>query len=710
MTDIRTLALAAGVEDGFHDIFGNHYPLVEATAAAIVRALGYPADSEAERRASLAAIEERTWRRGVPGTVIVAWESQPGHVELCLPEGTSTVSYILRREDGGTLTGVFPLDGVDPVERRTVDGQKLARFRVALPPGLPQGYHDLDLDLGDTARRTRVVVAPPECWQPEDAAPGRRLWGIAVQLYSLRGRASRPIGQFGDLDRVVERAAAEGANLIGLIPLHALYPADPENKSPYSPAHRDFLNVLYIDLERVPEVTANPAARAILDAASEASELVDYRAATERQMAALSAAFSGFGADRERRRRFEVFRAAGGEALERFARFQAIHRHLVATEGIFDWRQWPEGLRDPAGRGVADWAAAHADAVTFQAWLQWLADEQLGGVARLAGAKGMAVGLYRDLAVGVSQSSAAAWAAPDRLVQGVTVGAPPDLLNRRGQNWGLVPFNPMRLWDDGFSIWVEALRANMRHAGALRIDHAMAMMHGYWVPEGLSAAEGAYVSFPFEAMRRILALESRRNQCIVIGEDLGTVPEGFREAMASSGILSYRLLMFERVEGGLFARATTYPEAAMVAFTTHDLPTLRGYWEGVDLEVRAAHDIYPDAATMEADRADKAADRRRLVDALIDAGLWPAEPPVDTEALPFSPELAEAVHRFLARAPSRLMMVQIEDLIGERYFINLPGTVDEHPNWRRRLSKPVEAVFDDPLARRIVAAVAEERR
>jgi 4-alpha-glucanotransferase len=356
-------------------------------------------------------------------------------------------------------------------------------------------------------------------------------------------------------------------------------------------------------------------------------------------------------------------------------------------------------------------ASDHADTITLHIWLQWLADSQLSEVTSRASEGGMAVGLYRDLAVGVGPASASAWATPDRFVNGISVGAPPDLLNRLGQNWGLLPFNPMELADNRYAAWIDALRANMRHAGALRIDHAMALQHGYWVPDGISAAAGAYVTFPFDDLLRILALESRRNRCLVVGEDLGTVPEGFREIMAQSGVLSYRVMMFERVgDEQLFTRPSAYPDGALVTFGTHDLPTLAGFWTGADLEIRRDYALYPSEAERDADAEGRIADRRRLIDALIDAGVWPAEPPTDSGTLPISAELAEAVQRFLAMTPSRLMMVQLEDLLLLRDMMNLPGTVREHPNWRRRLPIDLDTLFSRSDIKGQLAAIDDMRR
>lgn len=708
------LAAEAGIEAGFHDAFGTHHPLQAETAMRILGALGLPAETDRLQQASLATLRERPWRRGLPGSLVVPAEQQPAQIPLHVYADCAMAGWQLLEEGGQRHEGRLDLLDCPVEDEREIDGRRMVRRACRLDVALPEGYHRLTVTFGESTLECGLIVAPKLCWLPEDAAPGRRLWGVACQLYSLRGPHSNGIGNLGDLAALVGCAAGCGADLVGLNPLHALSPADPERRSPYSPASRDFLNVLYIDPHLVPEVAASTSAKALLSGQRHAVlaqlDLIDYPAVTRLFLDIMRAAFENWPlASAERRAAFAAFRAEGGTALEAFARFMAIQERLAAdSPAMIDWRNWPEDLRRPDGSSVDHVAAQHADTVTFHAWLQWLADEQLAKAA--AGADGMAVGLYRDLAVGVGPDSAAAWAGGDGFAAGVSVGAPPDLLNRLGQNWGLVPFNPLALADGGYAPWIQSLRANMRHAGALRVDHAMALLHGFWIPDGLDATRGAYISFPLEPLTRILALESRRHRCIVVGEDLGTVPPGFRETMAESGVLSYRLMLFERVGEGLFARPETYPENALVMFATHDLPTLAGFWSGKDLHLRRELRQYPSDEVRDADIADRAADRQRLIDALIDAGLWSHDAPTLDETGTLSPELAKAVQLYLARTPSRLMMVQLEDLLRLQEMVNLPGTVDQHPNWRRRLPVDITTLFSLPATTDQLDAVDAERR
>lgn len=716
-TPLFELAAAAGIEPGFNDIFGTFYPLSSDTAVAILAALGLPAGNEVQQRESLAKLREQPWRRGLARSLVVPAENRSATVPLHVPADLAVADWRIEEEAGGTHFGRIDLYACAVEEHCDIDGRVMARRAAVVSVDLPEGYHRLTVKADDRRFECMLIVAPRLCWQPEDAAPGRRLWGVACQLYSLRGQRRTGIGSYGDLAELTGLAAASGADIVGLNPLHALNPSDPDSHSPYSPASRDFLNIVYIDPFAVPEVAASPDVLAMLSDENLSDladlDLIDYRKVTDRLLAALRVAFRGWGrASAERKASFETFRTQGGTALEAFGRYMVLQADLSAIDPInLDCRRWPTGLSTSDGPDVDPYADLHADEITFQIWLQWLADGQLEAVARQANRSGMAVGLYRDLAVGVGPASAAAWATPDRFVTGFAVGAPPDLLNRLGQNWGLMPFDPLSLAETGYAAWIDALRANMRHAGALRIDHAMALQHGYWVPDGIGAADGAYVTFPFDDLLRILALESRRNKCLVIGEDLGTVPPGFRDIMAQSGVLSYRVLMFERVgDDQLFARPDSYPESALVTFGTHDLPTLAGFWTGTDLQIRRDYALYPSDAARDADASGRITDRRRLIDALIDAGMWPADPPTDSETLPISPALAKAVQRFLALTPSRLMMVQLEDLLLLRDMMNLPGTVLEHPNWRRRLPVATADLFSKSEVTDQLAAINAMRR
>ena len=722
---LDALAAAVGIESGYNDIWHNRITATPAQIKAVLSAMGFPAvDSEA-CRAGLEALAEKRLRRLLEPVTVVPAEAQPGTVVLCLPAAfAGHLTWTLTEEGGARRRGRLDRSELAVLDRVRADGEDRVLCSLTLPPDLPEGYHDLHVTaVGGRTDACRLIVAPRRCWEPADAVGEDRVWGLGCQLYSLRSEGNWGLGNFTDLARLAGMAGREGAAAIGLNPLHALFPAEPRQCSPYSPASRDFLNVLYIDVEAVPEfarseaaaaLMADPDFRARLEAAR-SSDLVDYPAVAALMLPVLEALFGEFrggpAATGDRAEAFEAFRADMGLPLRQFATFMALQEHFVAGGGfsMMEWHRWPEPYNRPDTAEVAAFAAEHEARVGFHEYLQWLADEQLDAAARSAARSGMRIGLYRDLAVGTGPASAAAWADGDALLSGVSVGAPPDLLNRVGQDWGLAPLDPDALRERAFQPFIASVRANMRHAGALRIDHAMGLMHQYWVPSGMGADQGLYVTYPFQDLLRVLALESRRHRCLVIGEDLGTVPAGFRDVMAEAGILSYRVLPFERTGDGLFARASAYPEHALVTGSTHDLATLSGLWAGRDLDWRRTLSLYPDQEVRDTDARERIEDRRRLIDALIDADLWPEHPPVDPESLPFETDLMIAIQRFLARTPSRLQIVPVEDALLEVEQMNLPGTIDEHPNWRRKLPVGIEALFADPGVAALAAALRDER-
>jgi 4-alpha-glucanotransferase len=369
-----------------------------------------------------------------------------------------------------------------------------------------------------------------------------------------------------------------------------------------------------------------------------------------------------------------------------------------------DWHAWPEQYRDPNSPAVARFGAEIQSRLDFLAWLQWIADEQLHAAANRAAERGMAVGLYRDLAVGADRAGAETWINPACVVSGAQVGAPPDIYNAKGQDWGLPPLSPTALRDEGYRGFIDLIRANMRHAGGLRIDHVMGLRRLYWVPSGKSPAEGAYVRYPMEDMIGILALESHRQRCLVVGEDLGTVPEGFRERMADANILSYRVLFFEQdgATGG-FLPPSAYPRQALAVAGSHDLPTLRGWWEGRDLDLKERLGLFPDPENAASQREARERDRIQLLAALRREGL------LREDEEPHAGGLSRAVHAWLARTPSMLAMAQIDDLTGEADPVNVPATSTEHPNWRRRQQMTLEELANHEAFERFAEICNAER-
>jgi 4-alpha-glucanotransferase len=729
------LADLVGIEPSFRDIWGGEHVIPAGTKREILSALGLPADDEQVAEATLIDFEARSWRRPVEPATLIRAEQQPATIGVAMPAGRVDlkIDWHLVLEDGTELAGEVTAGDAAVVESRKVDGMEFERRAVVLPEAMPEGYHRLTVTIVDGSSQktaeTSLIVAPLRCWLPPSYEAGMSLWGMACQLYSLRSPRNWGIGNYSDLAELAAATAEQGADLLGINPLHALFTSDPGQFSPYSPSSREFLNVLYIDVEAVPdfaecrevqELVATPSFQERLQAARDA-DLVDYGAVYGLVIPTLRLLFKHFrehhlahGTDRARA--FQAFRdgyrhSADPTALERFAVFLALQEWFSEQSPLLlDWQKWPPEYQDPESEPVAAFAEEHAERVEFQIYLQWLADRQVASAMDRANrATEGRVMLYLDRAVGVGWDSAATWGDQEARIMSMSIGAPPDPFNQLGQKWGLSPYSPLMLKENAYRSYIAVLRASMRHAGALRIDHIAGLQRLYWVPRAETAQHGAYVRNPFEAMMRILALESQRLRCLVVGEDLGTVPPGLREAMDDAGMLSYKVFQFERVGEGLFRDPESYPRSALVTAGTHDLPTLKGFWIGRDLEWRRQLDLYPDPQAAENDAKNRVADRRRMLDALIHAGLWPAEPPTDTEQQPMDEALCTAIHRFLAKTPSFVLMVSLEDALVMAEQMNLPGTIFEHPNWRRRLPLTVSEIFRDPMVLALFAAVRKER-
>jgi glycogen operon protein len=548
-------------------------------------------------------------------------------------------------------------------------------------------------------------TSPPlsgRCFVPSELAAGARRFGLAAHLYSLRRSGDQGIGDFTTLAEIGAATARTGGSIVGINPLHALFAEDRERASPYHPSDRRFLDPIYIDVQRVADFTASDAARALFArhsralAALAASAQVDHATVWSIKRDVLQACFDTFEARAARdalRGEFERFVAAGAAALERFALFEAI----ASRHPRVPWQAWPRGLREPQGGEAREFAQRNARGIRFALYLQWLADRQFGDAAR---ASGLALGFFRDLAVGAAPDGAEVWAHPPGFARGVAIGAPPDPFSTSGQNWNLPPPNPEALMANGCAAFRELLAANMRHAGALRIDHVMGLTRLFWIPDGATPIDGAYVSYPLATLLGALASEIQRAQSLVVGEDLGTVPEGFRERLAAADVLSYRVLWFERT-GASFAAPSRYPAKAATAVSTHDLPTIAGWWSGADIAEKAALGLLdPDGEA--AARLERAREKRALAEAIEAAGV--AE---DAALAPYAPHdarLTAAVHRFAGAAPSSLVMVQADDLALETTALNLPGTDRERPNWRRKVRTGVDALWQTPAARLTVDA------
>ncbi|GGB23868.1 4-alpha-glucanotransferase [Sphingomonas metalli] len=658
MSALHELAAEAGLQVDWTDAAGQAQRVTDAALARVLGAMGYPADSDAaiatsrERLSGERAEDAAGFVSGDVGAPI-AVRGAGARGELILEDGS-------RRDvtlDGGTLP---------PIDR--------------------PGYHRLVTDAGEM----EVAVAPARCFTVEDAAPGRRIWGPAVQIPALRDRRDTAFGDFGTLAKSAAAFAAAGADALAMSPVHALFPADPGRYSPYAPSSRLFLNILYAD----------PALVGLPVTGEAAPELIDWADAIPQRMAKLRAAYAARpGGVKDA---VAAFAERGGEALACHARFDALHAHFL-PEGAYGWQDWPEAFHDPAGSAVADWVRAHGEEVDFFLFCQWLADRSLAEAQTAATAAGMALGLIADLAVGMDAGGSHAWSRPEDLITGLSIGAPPDILGPEGQNWGITGFSPVALRRRGFAPFRDTIRAALAHAGGIRIDHAMGLQRLWVVPDGCSAAEGAYLSYPVDDMLRVLAIESQAARAIVIGEDLGTVPEGFRPRMDARGMLGMRVMPFEMDGPDRLIPPDRYDRQAAAMTGTHDLPTMAGWWTGRELDWnerlgrgRPDHD---------ANRAERAHQRKVWWQGFTEAGTASGPQPADDDPAP----VVDAAIGFVGRTPCDLVILPMEDVLGLVEQPNLPGTIDEHPNWRRRMPEDTGAALAHDPAATHLATINEAR-
>nr|WP_310616629.1 4-alpha-glucanotransferase [Pantoea cypripedii] len=595
-------------------------------------------------------------------------------------------------------------------------GQCAANQPLQLP-SLPEGYHQLHLSVGEARWSCSIIVTPSRCYEPEALLKGESLWGCCVQLYTLKSEQNWGIGDFGDLQQMLREVGERGGAFIGLNPLHALFPATPESASPYSPSSRRWLNTIYIDVSAVPDFIQSLEAQAWWhsDQTQQALQLargtawVDYRAVTTLKLTALRLAWRHF---RQRAvadpqvKAFEEFVTAGGESLWHQGVYDALHAEQMAQDGArYGWQQWPEAYQHPGNAAVRAFAIEHSNEVHFYLWLQWLAEAQFAACWQLCQQQQMPIGLYRDLAVGVAQGGAETWSDRELYCLQASVGAPPDILGPLGQNWGLPPMDPQVMQDRAYDPWIALLRANMRDCGALRIDHVMALLRLWWIPQDGSAAQGAYVHYPIDDLLAILALESQRHRCMVIGEDLGTVPAAIVGKLRDAGVYSYKVLFFEQTSKKAFRPPQQWMRQAMAVATTHDMPTLRGWWQSDDLTSGSQLGLYPDKVILAGLHQDRLAAKQALLRTLQQAGYLPAS----KHPVTMGKTLNQAMHRFLADSNSALLGLQPEDWLDMASPVNVPGTTNQYPNWRRKLRVSLEALFSDPHINALLADIDQRR-
>jgi len=697
---LKEVARACGVAVEYFSADGH---LVACSATAIraaLTALDMDVSTDQACARALGEIEDFAWQRTVPPVTVV----RLGHrreIPVHVPHG-SPVDVTLMLETGGERA----LHQVDnPVPPREVGGQLIGRATFEIPGDLPLGWHALEAAMPGRKARGHVVVTP-DALEVAPRLAARRPWGFMTQLYSVRSRRSWALGDMADLADLCGLAAVRaGADFVLINPLHANEPVPPLSPSPYLPTSRRFLAPMYIRVEDIPEVAYVPSQqRAVIEWAAEkprrantTADLLDRDSAWAAKLAALEQVFT---VERTpgREAQFEAFRAREGRALEDFATWCAL---CEAHQGL----EWPAQFAAPGIPAVATWREEHQERVLFWAWLQWIVDEQMARAQVAARRAGMSIGIMTDLAVGVHPEGADAWALQRVLARGIGVGAPPDIYNQQGQNWTQPPWQPRALEAAAYLPYRDLVRAAVRHAGAVRIDHILGLFRQWWVPEGAAASDGTYVQVDHEALVGILVLEAHRAGAVVIGEDLGTVEPWVRDYLASRGVLGTSVMWFEKTGDGHLLPPEQYRQNVLASVTTHDLPPTPAYLAGEHVELREELGLLvEDVEVVRQAAREEVADLVRL---LNERGWLPPEHVEE--------DVIAAAHRWVMRTPALLVAVAMTDAVGERRTQNQPGTYLEYPNWEIPLCDgnglPVllDDFFDHPRVQRLVAVLRSER-
>lgn len=686
MTELDKLFYLCGISADYLDYGGQRreVPMIQRQRA--LRLMGIDPEDPAAVAAAVERLDIDPWRRWLPHYSVVAAAAPVIALRIHPEHLAAAFSWELTLEDGQVLSGDCCPQTLPEIGEYHADGVRYSARQLPLS-GLAPGYHALRVTDGVQSANCRVMACPDHFYAAE-AAPGERWWGFTCQLYTLRSARNWGVGDFSDLLELLPLAAAAGADLIGLNPLHAPCSDGDAIASPYSPSDRRFLNPQYIDPECEPEwqaVAAELATAAWQErrALLQSAPLVDYEGVNRLKYEALEAMFSVFQREQrkagtDRGRAFRRFLAAGGSALEGFARYEVRHNA---------------------------WARRHRSEPQFYAWLQWLASCQLQHCQQRALACGMRIGLMRDLAVGAVGRGCEVEQARGLYLAEASIGAPPDPFAPHGQDWGLPVPHPVRLRESGFRFFIDLLQQNMGACGALRVDHVMALMRLWWCLHDESDNTGLYVFYPRDELLALLRLESWRHRCVVVGEDLGVVPEEFRQAMRSSALLGNRLFYFEQHHDGRFRAPFELQEDVLLMVTNHDVPTLADWWQGSDLQRRRELGLIADEDALAQQQGQRDTDRRQLLAWLEDNSLLP-----ESVGEHLDMALCSAVHQGCARGASRLLLLQLEDLQLLAEPVNIPGTWREYPNWRRKQAEPAPEIFARPEVQALLAAVDRERR
>ncbi|HEX4231735.1 MAG TPA: 4-alpha-glucanotransferase [Bryobacteraceae bacterium] len=692
-------ALERGIDPEYWDIFGHRHEVSADVQKRILEALGVDASSHENLDLGRRERFRQEVARVLPVTIVAGSERV---VPITLQaSGSGSLCYEIDLEAGGQIAGSLDVSQLPLRRELSLDTEHWRVYELSLPAELPLGYHMFQVSLnGRVCGRAHLIVCPERAYLPERLQSGGRTAGLNITLYGLRSNRNWGCGDFTDLRALIDWAARElGVSFIGLNPLHALHNRFPYNTSPYLPQSIFYKNFIYIDVESVPEFSSSSMAQNLVRSPRiqehlsclRHSEFVEYEQVDALKRRLLKVLFRSFPRGTERAVAFEAYCEREGEMLDKFALYCALDEILHKQDRKrWTWRDWPEEYQTPDTAACRAFALRHRRTVEFYKYVQFVLEEQLAAAEKHAKDSGLTSGLYHDMALATDRYGCDLWAYRDYYVDRCRVGAPPDDFSPKGQDWAFPPPNAEAHKCDGFRLFRESIRKIVRHGGALRIDHVMRLFRLFWIPDGVEAAEGAYVRDRAADLMHILALESVRSENIVVGEDLGTVTDEIRDMLSRFGILSYRLFYFEKHRDGSFKGSAEYPRQALVASTTHDLPTVAGFWTFRDIEARRAAGL-ADEQGWRNQMNDRRGEKQRMLDKLHQEALLPSGYPRDAGQIPeVDGPLHNAIIGFLAQVPSMILLLNQEDLTKETEQQNLPGSTDQYPNWRRKMKLSLE--------------------
>jgi 4-alpha-glucanotransferase len=710
MSPLDALVAMRGIESNFIDAYGKPSTIAEGSKEKMLKAMGYDVENEAALIEQINTDVTRAWIAPLnPVQVLRDGDSPIIALRLPMELVNDELTLTLHLEDGTDKNIPFTPIEHTLINAAEIENGEFQEYAVDLATSLPHGYHQLTLtapslvsDEIETLGVGTLIQAPCACYTQDEIAAGKKVWGLSVQLYCVRSSRNWGIGDFTDLQNLLHKAADQGADFVGLNPIHALYPNNPDSCSPYSPSSRKWLNHLYIDVESVPYFAAKRVQTIVQSAdfqlrlqAARAVEYVDYQAVAALKMPVLKALFAEY-SEHADPSDLDTFIDQGGDSLQAIAVYDALQEYLKENgKDYWGWPVFPENMQDAHADAVLEFTQTHADKVRFYQFLQFIAAEQYKAASKVAEHRKMTIGLYRDLAVGVSEGSAEVWSSKELYVTKASVGAPPDILGPLGQNWGLPPMDPEELYQQAYQPIIDLFRSNMQHSGALRIDHAMALLRLWWVYQGDNADKGGYVYYPVDDLLGILALESHRQKTLIIGEDLGTVPEEIREKLAANGVYSYRVFFFEQAEDGGFYSPSHYPVQSMSTLTIHDFPTLIGFWHCYDLELGSELGLYPTKEILQPLYQSRHDNKQQILNTLHGHGAISDNISRDVNHVGMTQELNYGMQVHMATGSSALLSLQLEDWLEMDKPVNIPGTFNEYPNWKRKLTRNLEDIFTD---------------